>query len=330
MSHKDNSSIEEYSHFWQQGLFASFTGCKGVRINYATFSQPENLKHLIICAGRSEGYLKYQELAYDFYKQGYNIYLIDHRGQGISQRLLSDKHKGYVESFDDYVDDLHIFVSDIVNNCINNRKENEKTKPYLLAHSMGGAIATLYMQRYPDSIKAAVLSSPMMAINSGVLPNFLAELLVKSVYKLNLLCSSSPWYFIGQKAYSSTEFSKNVLTHCQQRYQDFNQLYNENVELQLGGVTPRWLVEALIAKINIFAQLAQLKTPLMVLQAGNDVVVDNQVQIEFCRALNQMNPAVCPQQQPFIIKGAYHELLFEIDEYRDQAIAQTIAWFDKH
>jgi len=329
MSHKDNSSIEEYSHFWQQGLFASFTGCKGVRINYATFNQPENRKHLIICAGRSEGYLKYQELAYDFYNEGYNVYLIDHRGQGISERLLSDKHKGYVESFDDYVDDLQIFVTDIVNNCINNRRETEKTKPFLLAHSMGGAIATLYMQRYPDTIKAAVLASPMMAINSGVLPNFLAELLVKSVYKLNLLCSNSPWYFIGQKAYSSTEFSKNVLMHSKKRYQDFEHLYSENSELQLGGVTPRWLYEALKAKDKIFAQLTQLKTPLLVLQAGADVVVDNQTQVEFCQALNQINPKVCPQQ-PVIIEGAYHELFFEIDEYRDQAIAQTIAWFDKH
>ena len=106
----------EIAHFWQQGSFADFRGINDIRINYAAFSRGENKQCLVIVPGRCEGYLKYKEVAYDLYLQGYDIFIIDHRGQGLSERMLPNKFKGYVENFDNYADDLNIFISTIVSN----------------------------------------------------------------------------------------------------------------------------------------------------------------------------------------------------------------------
>lgn len=315
----------EIAQFWRQGQFGHFAGVNGVRINYASFtwaeSRAESRASLVIVPGRSEGYLKYKELSYDLYRQGYDVFILDHRGQGISGRMLASPFKGYVEEFDHYSDDLHTFIEQVVS-------KHCHTQPYLLAHSMGGAIAARYLQRHPEAIKAAVFCSPMIAINSAPIPHWLASGIILLGHKLNHTLSSQPWYFLGQGDFEMSSFADNHLMHSKLRYQLFVELYRTTKEIQLGGVTFHWLAQALANRQRIFEQLDRLKTPLLVLQAGNDTVVDNQAQTLFCRQLHKLQPASCPA--PVVIQGAYHELLFEADHYRDQALTHALAWFNRH
>lgn len=317
---------EKILPFWQKGHFGDFYGVAGSRVNFVLFEHDEALippiKKLIIVPGRSEGYLKYQELCYDFFHAGYNVYVIDHRGQGISQRLLTHPEKGYVQAFDDYSTDLHQFISTQV-------QADENSENYLLAHSMGSAIAARYLQQYQQPITAAVFSSPMFAINSGIIPDFLAQLLVKTGNNLNTLLSKTPWYFIGQGDFKESPFRGNSLMQSEVRYQKFTELYRQTRELQLGGVTFHWLAQAITAREVIFKQLARLKIPITVLQAGDDSIVDNQAQNEFCRRLNHLFPASCPDGEPVIFDGARHELLFEKDQIRDQVLSRVIQWFEQ-
>ena len=327
----EQRQLPEIADFWQKGQFEHFSGVNNSRINYAAFNSLQNKRCLVISPGRSEGYLKYKELAFDLYLKGFNIYILDHRGQGISQRLLKNPHKGYVENFEDYVDDLHYFVEKIINPiCNNDGDDKDKLKPYLLAHSMGSAIAVRYMQRYPDSIQAAVLSSPMIAINTGLIPAWLAQGLVGSTQLINQWLSDEPWYFFGQNNFKTKGFTDNVLTHSSLRYNHFADLYETTNELQLGGVTISWLKGAITTKNKIFEKLVQLKTPTLVLQAGADSIVDNQAQNEFCQQLNELHSQSCPEGKPVIIADAYHELFFEKDEFRNQALKHTLIWFDNH
>ena len=322
---------EKILPFWQQGEFGDFNGVADTRINFARFEHnSQELSHsgsqrkkLLIVPGRCEGYLKYQELCYDFYHAGYDLYIIDHRGQGISQRLLSQPHKGHVESFDHYSDDLHSFIQTIV-------KPEAQTKTCLLAHSMGAAISARYLQRFDNQISAAVFASPMIAINSGIIPAPLANLLVKAGLAINNRASKNPWYFLGQGDYSPREFSGNPLMHSAVRYQKFIELYQAQPDLQLGGVTFHWLREAIKVNQDIFADLAKLTTPVTVLQAGADTIVDNKAQDAFCRQLNQLFPGSCPGGQAVKITGARHELFFEKDDFRDAALLQAHAWFERY
>lgn len=330
----------EIKALWHQGSFNQFSGIKNTRINYASFvkkttnqtefsnNEDEKRECLVIVPGRSEGYLKYQELTYDLYQLGYDIFIIDHRGQGISQRLLLNAHKGFVDSFEDYNEDLNVFINTIVTpQC--------PEKPYLLAHSMGGLIAARYLQKYPNSINAAVLSSPMIAINSGPIPKWLAKTLIHATEQLNQWFSDDAWYFLGQgdvtaDEYQAKSFTNNPLMQSKLRYEQFIKIYKSTPEIQLGGVTVHWLAQALAAEKVVFENLKTLVTPTLVLQASADSIVDNEAQNEFCTQLHQLHPSSCPNGKPVVINNARHELLFESDQYRDQALKQIINWFIQH
>jgi lysophospholipase len=317
----------EITHFWQQGNFSHFSGVDNVRINYASFinnNAAMPAKCLVISSGRSESYLKYKELAFDLSNQGFSVFLIDHRGQGLSQHLLANHHKGHIDNFQYYVDDLNNFIENIVTpHCQGN-------KPYLLAHSMGGAIAARYLQDFPNNIEAAVLSSPMFGFNSGSVPNFIAELVLTVSAQLNQWFDDTPWYFLGHKGFVHNAFADNILMHSPIRYQLFTQLYNTTPEIQLGGVTVQWLTESQKAIAKIFNNINTIVTPTLVLQAGQDKIIDNQAQDDFCQQLHQLQPQSCPKGKPLLISGAYHELFFESDIYRQQTLQAVIQWFEQH
>ncbi len=315
--------LTEIAHFWQQGLFSHFIGTKKVRIEYACLLQKKALNSIIIVPGRGESYLKYQELSYDLAMQGYNVFIIDHRGQGLSQRLIANPNKGYVENFQDYVNDLHMFITRVVNKF-------SATKPYLLAHSMGAAIAARYIQDYPGNIKAAILSSPMLGFNGGHIPENIAGRLIKQAEKINHFLSSEPWYFLGHKNFTAIAFDENKQTHSVARYAEYVNLYTATPNIQLGGVTVRWLVEGLRAQEEIFAKLHQITCPVLVFQASEDVIIKNKAQDDFCAQLNHIAPALCVNSKPEIIKGAYHEIFFEIDSLRIQALEKSLSWFKQH
>lgn len=325
--------IGEIADFWQQGNFAEFSGVNKSRIHYATFIHKKTNKEahnkcLVISSGRSEGYLKYKELSFDLFNHGFNIFLLDHRGQGLSERALANRHKGYVEDFQYYVDDLATFIENIVRpHCTFNSNTH---KPYLLAHSMGGAISARYLQDYPNSIQAAVLSSPMLGFNSGGIPDFIAKPLIKTTAKLNYWFDNTPWYFFGQQDHTETAFANNRLTHSPLRFQQFSELYTQTPAMQLGGVTVKWLTESLTALEAIFAQIDKITTPTLVIQAGADKIVSNQAQNDFCQQLHQVQPQSCPNGRPIVIEKANHELFFESDVYRHQALTAAIDWFAQH
>ncbi len=317
----------EIAYFWQEGNFSHFSGVNDIRINYATFINDSGTipaKCLVISSGRSESYLKYKELSFDLFNSGYSVFLIDHRGQGLSQRVLANHHKGHVEDFQYYIDDLNNFIENIViPYCQGN-------KPYLLAHSMGGAIAARYLQDFPDKLQAVVLSSPMLGFNSGNVPEFIAETVIKISAQLNQWFDDTPWYFLGHKGFTHHTFSDNILMHSPIRYQLFNELYKSTPEIQLGGVTVQWLTESQAALEKVFNNIGKITTPILVLQAGQDKIIKNQAQNDFCQQLQQLQPQSCPNGKPLIIADAYHELFFESDVYREQALEAVIQWFEQH
>ncbi|GAA0811651.1 alpha/beta fold hydrolase [Colwellia asteriadis] len=313
----------EIAEFWQQGTFSSFKGAKKTRINYAYFATSPQQKCLIIVNGRNESYLKYQELSYDLTRQGFQVFLFDHRGQGLSERLLKSEYKGYVESFQDYVNDLNGFIDNVVTpHC--------QSKPYLLAHSMGGAIAARFMQDYPEKIQASVLSAPMLGFNTGAAPNVIARGLIKALNGFNRLVDDTPWYLISQQDYQVAKFADNELTQSKVRFKIFTELQEENPEIQLGGVTLQWLVEGINAQKAIFSNITALTTPTIVLQAGEDTVIDNASQDYFCQKLHTVHPQSCPTSKPVLIEGARHELFFEKDIYRNETLNTLLDWFELH
>mgnify|MGYP006170229015 CR=1 FL=1 len=101
----------------------------------------------MLSPGRIEAGQKYQEFCFDLYQAGFTVHLIDHRGQGASDRVSADRHLGDVADFQHYVQDVGLFMA---------KFSSQMPGPKLLmAHSMGGAIASAYLAKAPKQFVAA-------------------------------------------------------------------------------------------------------------------------------------------------------------------------------
>ncbi|SFN50858.1 lysophospholipase [Izhakiella capsodis] len=303
--------------FWQRREEKCFSGVGGVPIHYVHFISAEHQRVILLCPGRNETYVKYPELAYDLFHCGYDVIIIDHRGQGRSGRMLDDKQRGHVDSFSDYVDDLEALWQLEMTSLRYRRR-------FMLAHSMGGAIATLLMIRHPFAFDAAALSAPMFGIFLP-LPRWLAIPILTWAEKHPLL---SQTYALGTGRWRPRPFRFNDLTHSRERYRRSLRFYCDDPALRIGGPTHHWVREGIRAGEEVLGNVSAIKTPLLLLQAEGDKVVDNKAQDRFCQLLDETgNP--CLGGVPRVIYGARHEILFESDVMRTEALNTVITFFDQ-
>jgi lysophospholipase len=294
--------------FWQNNVQHSmFTGVDQVDIAYAYVLHPQALGTVVVSTGRIESFIKYKELVYDLYQNGYSVFIHDHRGQGMSGRMLDNPHIGYVDSFDDYVADFKKFVDEIV-------IAKSHHKPKLLCHSMGGAIGALMVLRYPEMFEKVAFSAPMFGIRPP-LPNWFAKLLLS----LHAAINTKNAFFFGQKNYDSQPFPSNELTHSEIRYQIFRNEYKTAPQVQLGGVSGHWLTVASKAMDEIEQNVHRFPISALVIQAGADQVVDNKRQ---SRVVAKMT-----HSQLQVIDGSKHELLEEQDKFRVQCLTLILDFF---
>lgn len=302
---------------WQLGQHQYFDGTGGCRLRYSHWQAPQASAALILVPGRIEAGHKYAEFISDALHSGYQVFVLDHRGQGASERLLADPQRGYVEKFSDYVDDLQLFIEGIV-------QPQCKLPLLAVAHSMGGAILTGYLQkRHSGPLKAAIFSSPMWGINTSPLPRAIAPGVARVMAQLNRLCSTTAWYLPGQGPYQTKDFVGNDLTQCAERYHWFRSLYQQYPLYQLGGVSWQWLAEALTA-CRLLQHSSAPAIPCFLLQGTDDCVVDNAQQLLLWQRWQQQRPLF----NAMTISGARHELLAETDVVRNQwfsAVNQFLA-----
>jgi len=304
--------------FWHSRKEDEFTGVGNVIIRYVRFVSPQHDKVILICPGRIESYMKYPELAYDLFHCGYDVVIIDHRGQGRSGRLLQDSHRGHVEVFSHYVDDLEtLYLKEILSRHYRRR--------YALAHSMGGAIMTLMIVRQPTAFDAVVLVSPMFGIFLPM-PMWMANRILDWAEKRPTFRDG---YAPGTGKWRPRPFVLNQLTHSYERYRRNLRFYVDDPQLRVGGPTYHWVREGLLAGQSILNKAKEISTPLLLLQAGDDKVVDNRAQDLFCQAMAAAGQP-CEGGKPQVIVGARHEILFEEDSMRAEALEAIVAFFSRY
>jgi lysophospholipase len=300
----------EVMPFFAQGVKGTFAGKDGVPIAYMKFENPNEVGAIVISSGRTETYALYAEPIYDLAQKGYSIYIMDHRGQGFSGRLLSNTQIGYVNHFDDYVDDLKTFVDTVVNATPHQRR-------FLLAHSMGGLIAGLYGLRYPNDFNAIALNCPMVRIDTTPYPYLIAQAIVD----INIMMGKANEFSNGQKPFNPNEtFAKNDVTHSLLRWTTRHDAFMSNPTTWLGGASNHWIKESFEAGKSMLEQANQFQPRVLVLQASEDKLVEVAQEQAFC-ALAQHCTIVGPY------KGAFHEMLRERDEVRDDVYAQIEKFF---
>lgn len=297
--------------FWEKRQHGFYQGEKETQLHWVSFTSPAHTKAIMVVNGRIESVYKYQELFYDLFCQGYDIYSFDHRGQGLSDRLTDNNDIGHIEDFNDYVLDLNSLTQSLIT-------PEHYQDCYLLGHSMGGAIATQYVETHSHPYTALALSAPMHGIHMQPWLKPIAN----PISRYLSLWSKQPSYALGQAPYHAKPFLDNALTTCEIRYQWFRELYDTKPELQIGGPSNHWVNQGLKGAKLCVDHAAQCTLPTLLLQGEKDQIVDNNAHVKFQKK--------APDCQLITISDAKHELLFETDECRNQALVAIIDFFQQH
>jgi lysophospholipase len=302
------------NHFWKNRQQGFVLGKDQKKLYWVSLTSPAHDKAILMVNGRTESVWRYQELFYDLFKQGFDIYSFDHRGQGMSDRLLRDPHMGHVEDFSDYVDDLDLIVKRF--------NFNSYSRRFLLAHSMGGAISTRYIQKHPSHpFHAVALCAPMFGIKMPSPLRAIAKPLCKSLTQWR----KHPHYAIGQSGYKKTPFEGNDLSNCRIRFEWSSNLFEEIPEIQMGGPTSQWVWQAMLGSERCLKDAQKINIPLLLIQPSSDSVVDNKAQNHFISLLSRTRADAIMLP----IDNAKHEVLVENDEQRNQALDALFGFFEQ-
>jgi lysophospholipase len=286
----------------------------GVDIFYGFVAHEQASQCVVISSGRSESVIKYAEFIHELYQNGYSVFIIDHQGQGQSSRLLNNPHIGYVNTFDDYVEDLKSLINNVLNPFLIDNQQASLPKT-LLCHSMGGAIGALYVQKYPLDFSRLILCSPMLGILMP-LPLCLTKAIVKVLVTFQTRLKLPARYFWGQANYQSYPFHNNSITNSETRYRVYREMMANYPQNQLGGISPQWLLQAINGMSLAMARANKITLPTLVFQAAEDRIVDNEKITQFVKEL--------PHAELIIVPNAKHELLFEKNEPRTLVVTKIL------
>ncbi|MDO5516555.1 MAG: alpha/beta hydrolase [Clostridium sp.] len=287
-------------------------GIGNLDIYYEKYIAESPKGNIVICHGFGEFTEKYNELIYYFLKEGYSVFIIEHRGNGRSKRLGGDNCQISVERFDNYIEDFRTFIDTVV------IPESNGKNLLLFAHSMGGGIASAFIEKYPEYFKGAVMSSPMHEINTGKYPKIVASTLsafLTAVGKGNQ-------YLPGQKPYTGVRKFPSRSTSSEHRYNYQYNLIKNNKPYQTGGSSAKWYCEALKAtrKIVTPKNAGRVAIPVMILQAELDTHVIPRGHYRFAK-----NAGNC---RVVIVRGSKHESYYENDNITFHVIDKIMDFYN--
>lgn len=311
------SNVDPWFAAGESGLIEGIPAAgKPVKLFYRAFRQAGARAHIVIVHGFGERSEKFAELAYDFFAAGLNVYIFDQRGFGRSSRLHSENAGVYVDQFASYAVDLKILLDKVVK-----ADESTATLPVLIfAHSMGGAVSTVFAQLYPELPRALILSAPMHEPRLMGVPHGIAAGLASLLDMLGWGQS----YAFGQKAPRQQLFAK-AATQSWPRWNHYISFVSrpEEAPRATGGATFHWLREALrtTATFEDAELVKKIKAPILIFQATDDGYVDNEAQVRFC----SLAPRCTLQAVPL----SKHEIYREKDTVRAPYLEKILAFIDQ-
>jgi lysophospholipase len=275
----------------------------GVNLRFARFAPPPGRKGtVVVLQGRAEFIEKYFETARDLRARGFAVATFDWRGQGLSDRRLSDRRKGYVRDFSQYATDLDTVMAQVVlPDC--------PPPIYCLAHSMGAAVVIRACHSGRRWFDRVVLSAPMIGLPPGRLRTMTGTLarLLRYMGRGGAYVPSG-----GPEPSGAENFLGNLLTSDPVRYARNAAVLEVEPALGLGAPTVAWTDAALkqMKQLRSPGYAAQIRQPILLVAAGRDQVVSTPAIEEFGLHLLA--------GRHLILAGSRHEILQEQGQYRDQ------------
>lgn len=292
------------------GERVTFRGVSGARIEGIVFRQPKARGNLLCVPGKSESFVKYKALIWEWFCQlGLNVYLMDHRSQGLSERLTCDQQMVHVENYWHYARDLEQF-------CY--RFMDRKATPLLFAHSMGAAVATLFMLDNPNFFKAAVLNAPMFRLRNQNLGSFIAE----SWVRYQCAIGRDRHYVRGYSQTTLEQWAKNLFrsTSCSEQVGLYRNVVQANEwVLKTHGISNRWAEQWFAGTRYIRRHAEEIEIPVLLFSAEREESVENDAHYVFASRASAVTH--------YCVKGARHEIHFERKAIRTPYLARVESFF---
>lgn len=277
-----------------------FTAPDGAPLYYESVCREENRKAILLLHGFTEFIGKYTEMIGCFFRDGYDVYIFEQRGHGRSARAVENAQLVHVDTFSSYVRDTAAFVRRVI------APENYEALD-LFSHSMGGAVAALYLAGDGCPVRRAVLSAPMIAPRSGKAPRPLVLWHLRRQGKkegFSAPCSHAGHFnpnasFAHSSDNSPARFAQNLRVRCE----------DERFQTSSGSIG--WTLEAIRVQSEILKKAKNIRCPVLLLRGTEDRVVRRDVQNRFLKRVK--NAAL--YEMPGAKHGLFTASCGELDAY---------------
>ncbi len=268
------------------GRLAAFDS---IRLVHRTWRAENPIGGVLIAHGFAEHGMRYGHVIDVLVPAGFSVMTFDQRGHG-----ESGGRRGHVDRFGDYGDDLTMMIAFA--------RERLPGPLVLLAHSMGGLIATTVAAAGKLDVDHLVLSNPALAVKVAV-----------PQWKIMAARTASRWL---PHVRIPTDIPPEHISRDAQEvraYIDDPLVFNE--------ATTRWGGEFLAAQDAIADAASSVKTPHIFVQLGSaDMIADPVVNVDF---FGKTGSSDCRVE---VYADCYHELYNEMDSARAPILDDLRDW----
>lgn len=230
---------------------------------------------IVLLHGAAEHSARHRHVAKRLCGYGWRVVTPDLRGHG-----LSGGRPMHLGKFADYLDDLERLYDQL---------DLRPESTVQIGHSMGGLATVRFAQERRDRLAAIALASPLLGIAVRIPPVLLASGRVLSV--------AYPW-----KRFRTLVDPANVTRSAESLAE------RQTDPLHHKSVTARWFFAVQAAIDDAWREAASLHMPVLIVQAGDDRIVDGQAAQAWIGTVGS-NDA-----QFHELEGQFHELHYE-DEW---------------
>lgn len=263
----------------------------GISLFERTWLLDEPKGIIVICHGIAEHSGRYDHVARSLCIAGYGVVSFDLRGHG-----KSSGKRNYIDRFSDYLDDLGETL-DRVN------KTYPNTSIFLMGHSMGGGIATLFAMERAPKVSGLLLSAPSAKVSEDLSP-FLQKISgVLSALVPGLPAIKLDNSFISKDPKVMEAYDNDPLNYRK-------------------GILARTAAEVLESTKKISDGCGAIDLPILIMHGTEDKLAD-------MSGSEMLYEKVSSEDKTLkLYEGLYHEILNEPEQ--DMVKADIIDWLDRH
>jgi len=257
--------------------------------------RPDGRAAVVIVHGYAEHTGRYAEVVAALGEAGYECHLLDLRGHGRSTGV-----HGYVGRFDDYLDDLDLFLKRVEE--VRAPAAGRAVPRILLGHSLGGLISLSYVLRRPEAFAALAVSSPFLHPAQEV-PALKAGLAA-------VVSRLAPTYLM------KSEIDSRWLSHDPAVVAAY-----DRDPLVFKTLSPHWFFQVRQAQEEVLQRAGEVRLPALFLVGDADRIADP------ARSRQVFERLGSAEKEIVVYPGFFHEVLNESE--RARVVRDLLTWLGR-